>query len=132
MKLVDSDQSAWQDRGHFFAVASIAMRQIVIDYARQSQAAKTRGRAAGARRSTGSSIAVDEQADTLLAIDRALDRLGEIDDRLPRVVECRFFTGLTDEETAEALGVSTRTVERDWKRARAWLEASWTAVDGVR
>lgn len=60
--------------------------------------------------------------DTLLAIDQALERLGEIDERLPRVVECRFFTGLSEEETAEALGVSTRTVERDWKRARAWLK----------
>ena len=120
LKLVDSDQSAWQDRGHFFAVASIAMRQIVIDYARQSHA-KKRGGANRAIGLDGVEIAIDEQADTLLAIDRALDRLREIDERLPRVVECRFFTGLTEEETAEALGVSARTVERDWKRARAWL-----------
>ena len=120
LKLVDSDQSAWQDRGHFFAVASIAMRQIVIDYARQSQA-KKRGGEQRALGLDGVEIAIDEQADTLLAIDRALQRLHEIDERLPRVVECRFFTGLTEEETAEALGVSTRTVERDWKRARAWL-----------
>jgi len=121
MKLVDSDQTAWQDRGHFFAVASIAMRQIVIDYARQSQALK-RGGERPVQGLDGVEIAIDEQADTLLAIDAALERLGQIDERLPRVVECRFFTGLSEEETAEALGVSTRTVERDWKRARAWLK----------
>src|SRR6185436_10754470 len=120
MKLADSDQSAWQDRGHFFAVASIAMRQIDIDYARQSQA-KKRGGERPVQGLDGVEIAIDEQADTLLAIDCALERLREIDERLPRVVECRFFTGLSEEETAEALGVSTRTVERDWKRARAWL-----------
>ena len=121
MKLVDSDQTAWQDRGHFFAVASIAMRQIVIDYARQSHAQK-RGGERPVQGLDGVEIAIDDQADTLLAIDAALDRLGQIDERLPRVVECRFFTGLSEEETAEALGVSTRTVERDWKRARAWLK----------
>jgi len=120
IKLVDSDRSAWQDRGHFFAVASIAMRQIVIDYARQSRAQKRGGEQRG-QGLDGVEIAIEAQADTLLAIDTALERLREIDERLPRVVECRFFTGLTEEETAEALGVSTRTVERDWKRARAWL-----------
>lgn len=129
MKLVDSDQSAWQDRGHFYAVASIAMRQIVIDYARQSQAQK-RGGEQRAQGLDGVEIAIDEQADTLLALDRALIRLGEIDERLPRVVECRFFTGLSEEETAEALGVSTRTIERDWKRARAWLRRELEGSDG--
>ena len=120
LKLVDSDRTAWQDRGHFFAVASIAMRQIVIDYARQSQAQK-RGGDQRIQGLDGVEIAIDAQAESLLAIDRALERLREIDERLPRVVECRFFTGLSEEETAEALGVSTRTIERDWKRARAWL-----------
>ena len=120
MKLADGERTAWENRGHFFAVASLAMRQIVIDYARQSQA----GKRGGQQRNLGLdevAIAIDEQAEGLLALDQALERLGEIDARLPRVVECRFFTGLSEEETAEALGVSTRTVERDWKRARAWL-----------
>jgi RNA polymerase sigma factor (TIGR02999 family) len=120
MKLADGERTAWENRGHFFAVASLAMRQIVIDYARQSRAEK-RG---GDQRTLGLdavAIAIDEQAEGLLALDQALERLREIDERLPRVVECRFFTGLSEEETAEALGVSTRTVERDWKRARAWL-----------
>lgn len=120
LKLVDARQDDYSDRGHFFAVASLAMRQIVIDYARQSRA----GKRGGEQRHVGLdgvAIAIDEQAEGLLALDLALERLREIDERLPRVVECRFFTGLTEEETAEALGVSTRTVERDWKRARAWL-----------
>ena len=121
LKLVDAHGSTFEDRGHFFAVASIAMRQIVIDYARRRQAEK-RGDGRKPLGLEGVDLGVDTQAETLLRIDRALDRLGEIDERLPRIVECRFFTGLTDEETAEALGVSTRTVERDWKRARAWLK----------
>lgn len=120
LKLVDSERSAWEDRGHFFAVASMAMRQIVIDYARESRAQK-RGGEQRAEGLDGVEIAFEAQADSLLEIDQALIRLGEIDERLPRVIECRFFTGLTAEETAEALGISTRTVERDWKRARAWL-----------
>jgi RNA polymerase sigma factor (TIGR02999 family) len=126
LKLVESEGGSWQDRGHFFAVASIAMRQIVIDYARSSRA-KKRGGELRAQGLDGVELAIDEQADTLIAIDRAMEGLREIDERLPRVVECRFFAGLTEEETAEALGVSTRTVERDWKRARAWLRQ---AIDG--
>ena len=128
LKLADSDRSAWQDRGHFFAVAAMAMRQIVIDYARQTQAHK-RGGEQKKEGLDGVDLAVEAQAETLLAVDRALTRLGELDPRLPRIVECRFFTGLTEEETAEALGVSTRTVERDWKRARAWLKQE---LDGTR
>lgn len=120
LKLADSEGDGWEHRGHFFAVASMAMRQIVVDYARHSRA-KKRGGGEVVGGLDGIDIAVEEQADELIALDRALDRLGALDARLPRIVECRFFTGLTAEETAEALGVSLRTVERDWKRARAWL-----------
>ena len=120
LKLADSEGSGWEHRGHFFAVASMAMRQIVIDYARHSQARK-RGGSQPIDRLDGVDIAVEEQADALIELDRVLDRLRSLDERLPRIVECRFFTGLTAEETAEALGVSVRTVERDWKRARVWL-----------
>ena len=120
LKLADAEGAGWEHRGHFFAVVSMAMRQIVIDYARHSRAQK-RGGDQPLGRLDDVEIAVEAQADALIELDRVLDRLGELDERLPRVVECRFFTGLTTEETAEALGVSVRTVERDWKRARAWL-----------
>ena len=120
LKLAASDSPSWEHRGHFFAVASIAMRQIIVDYARHSRAQK-RGGDQPLERLDGVDIAVEQQAGPLLALDAALDRLRALDERLPRIVECRFFTGLTSEETAEALGVSLRTVERDWKRARAWL-----------
>jgi RNA polymerase sigma factor (TIGR02999 family) len=120
LRLVGGGQAAWKDRGHFFAVAALAMRQVIIDYARRCQAQKRAGDRP-LHSLEGSRIAVEAQAEALLEIDKALERLRRIDERLIRVVECRFFAGLTAEETAEALGVSTRTVERDWKRARAWL-----------
>jgi RNA polymerase sigma factor (TIGR02999 family) len=120
LKLAGSDGAAWEHRGHFFAVSSMAMRQIIVDYARHSRAEK-RGGDRPIDRLDDVEIAVEAQADALVELDEALGRLGELDARLPRVVECRFFTGLTAEETAEALGVSLRTVERDWLRARAWL-----------
>jgi RNA polymerase sigma factor (TIGR02999 family) len=120
LKLAGSDGASWEHRGHFFAVTSMAMRQIVVDYARHSRARK-RGGDRPIDRLDDVEIAIDAQAEALVELDEALDRLAAFDARLPRVVECRFFTGLTAEETAEALGVSLRTVERDWTRARAWL-----------
>ena len=120
LKLVDQTQASYRDRKHFFRVASLAMRQVIVDYARHCQAAKR-----GGNRPLGSlddvQIAVEDQAQMLVEMDQVLERLGELDPRLIQVVECRFFAGLTAEETAQALDVSTRTVERDWKRARAWL-----------
>ena len=108
------------NRAHFFALAARAMRQIIVDRARFYLADKRGG---GARPVSlhESQIPVTEEADELVAIDTALVRLGELDPRLARVVECRFFAGLTEEETAEALGTSLRTVQRDWMRARGWL-----------
>lgn len=121
LKLVDPSRVDWQDRGHFLAVSARAMRQVIIGYARKRSAVKRGG---GERPVTldEAQIAVDEQADRLLALDRALERLGGKDPRLARVVECRFFAGLSEEETAQALGVSLRTAQRDWMRARAWLK----------
>ncbi len=113
----------WRDRGHFLAVASRAMRQVLIDHARR--------RKAGKRGSGLVPITLNETTDRpanvtddelLLAIDEALQGLERHDPRLARVVECRFFAGLTARETGEALGVSLRTVERDWTRARAYLK----------
>ena len=120
LKLAGTETPAWEHRGHFFAVASMAMRQIVVDYARH-HAAQKRGGDRPIERLDADEIAVEEQADALIELDEALGRLKSLDERLPRIVECRFFTGLTAEETAAALGVSLRTVERDWQRARAWL-----------
>jgi len=120
LKLVDQTRSAWEDRAHFFAVCARAMRHVIVDYARERHAAKRGGGEAPCTLDE-SAIAVDEQATSLLAIDQALERLATLDGRLPRLVECRFFAGLTEEETAEALAVPLRTVQRDWARAKAWL-----------
>jgi RNA polymerase sigma factor (TIGR02999 family) len=120
MKLVDRTRADWQDRVHFLAVASRAMRQVVVDYARRRRAGK-RGGGARALQLDESSLAVEAQADWLLTLDTALERLGEHNPRLVRVVECRYFAGLGEEETAGVLGVSLRTAQRDWLRARAWL-----------
>ncbi len=120
LKMVDQKKDDWQGRGHFLAVAARAMRQVIISYARRRGAAK---RGAGSIQQTldEGRIAVADQAEQLLALDQALDRLGARDQRLVRVVECRFFAGLGEQETAAALEVSLRTVQRDWMRARAWL-----------
>jgi RNA polymerase sigma factor (TIGR02999 family) len=120
MKLADQPGAAWQDRGHFLAVAARAMRQVVIDYARRRLAAKRGGGAQVVELDEGHA-AVEQQAEWLLTVDQALTRLGAHNPRLVQVVECRFFAGLSEEETAEAINVSLRTAQRDWLRARAWL-----------
>jgi RNA polymerase sigma factor (TIGR02999 family) len=121
-RLVDQDRAGWNDRIHFLAIAATAMRRILVDYARRQKRLK-RG---GERRAVtldDAMLVADERADTLIALDEALSDLGMLNARLSRVVECRFFAGLTTEETAAALQVTTRTVERDWQKARAWLYA---------
>jgi RNA polymerase sigma factor (TIGR02999 family) len=125
LRLVDQTRAQWQDRAHFFAIAARAMRRILIDYARRYRAARRGG---GPDGSPATPISLDnvevpagERAEALLALDEALDRLGEMDARLAQVVECRFFAGLTESETAEALAVSQRTVARDWALAKGWL-----------
>jgi len=120
LKLEGCDASAIDSRRHFFALAALGMRQIIIDQARRH---KTDKRGAGAERTSldENVIAIDEEADHLLALDQAMSRLEEVDERLVRVVECRFFAGLSEAETAEALDLSLRTVQRDLQRARGWL-----------
>ncbi len=121
LKLVDQRRARFQDRAHFFAIAASAMRRILVDHARRHGAAK---RGAGARRvplETVEAMAPEDRADLLVALDASLQRLATLDERQARVVECRFFGGLTEEETATALDVSARTVKRDWAKARAWL-----------
>jgi RNA polymerase sigma-70 factor, ECF subfamily len=119
LKLVDQTRVQWRDRGHFFRVASWAMRRILVDYARTAHALRRGGGQAPV--TLNEEQAGTERGATLVALDEALHRLAAVDKRLSQVVECRYFGGLTEEETAEALGVSARTVERDWIKARSWL-----------
>ena len=114
------NDSPWQSRGHFFGAASRAMRQVLVDYARQRQAAK-RGGGARAITLTGKHAEVEVRVDELLVLDEALDKLRALDERLCRVVELRYFAGLGDAEVAECLGVTLRTVGRDWVKARLFL-----------
>lgn len=120
LKLVGAANADWRDRAHFLGVAAVVMRRILVDRARTRRAAK-RG-AGGPAVTLDDGIAeVSERAEILLALDDALTQLATLDPRLARVVECRFYGGLTEEETAEALGISLRTVRRDWVKARGLL-----------
>ena len=120
LKLADQSPSKWRDRAHFFAVASLAMRHVLVDFAK---ARVTLKRGGARRRITldDDAIAVDDQADALLQLDDALARLAATEPRLAKVVELRFFGGLTEDEIAESLGVTVRTVRRDWVKARVML-----------
>lgn len=119
-RLVDQTRTEWSDRAHFCAVASQAMRRVLVDYARRRNALK-RGGAQQPLPLDERRIDVQAQAEHLVALDEALDRLGGFDERAAQVVEMRFFGGMTEEEVAEALRVSARTIRRDWVKARAWL-----------
>jgi RNA polymerase sigma factor (TIGR02999 family) len=125
LKLVDQDGVSWQDRSHFFSVAALAMRHILVDSARRRVAKKRGGEdihvSFDELRLGGGEPDTEARAVEILAIDRALTSLATLNDRLSQLVELRFFAGLTEEETAEALGTSERTVRRDWRKARAFL-----------
>lgn len=120
LKLVGERERNWRNRSHFFALAAQAMRRVLMNHAEKKKSAKRGG---GARRVTLFEAAslFEEDAADLLALDEALRRLAAFDEAKSRLVELRFFGGLTTEETASVLGVSARTVERDWRLARAWL-----------
>jgi len=120
LKLAGADGLEPHDRNHLLSVSARAMRQVIVDFAR-SKAAQKRGGGAHPVTLDEHVIAVEEQAEALLDLDRALERLAAHDPRIARIVECRYFAGLSEEETAEALGMSLRTAQREWKRARAWL-----------
>ncbi|GAB5536789.1 MAG: ECF-type sigma factor [Rubricoccaceae bacterium] len=127
VKLLGPGRGGFDDRAHFFASAARAMRQVVMDYA-QSQSRQKRG---GSQRAgsldtlavlpADPSAITPERAAGLLDLNTALERLATLDERQVQVVECRYFVGLSVEETAEALNISTATVKRDWRMARAWL-----------
>lgn len=120
VKMAGQENLPLQSRAYFFGSAARAMRQILVDYARRRNAQK-RGGDAEQISLDGQEIAVDACAAELLELNDALEKLGQLDERLAKVVECRFFGGLTVEETAEVLATSPRTIKRDWRRARAWL-----------
>jgi RNA polymerase sigma factor (TIGR02999 family) len=120
LKLADQNRINWQSRAQFFALASQAMRRILVDYARRRNAAKRGGNNVVNIREADS-VASDMKTDDLVALDESLKRLAEVDPRQSQIVECRFFGGLSIEETAKVVGVSTATIKREWAVARAWL-----------
>lgn len=123
MRLASQTRVQWAERAQFFAIAARVMRRILIDYARRHAAQRRGGdmRRVALEEADGTVSLSPEGMDDLIGLDDALERLGAVDERLARVVECRFFAGLTDAETAEALGISQRTVARDWVIAKGWL-----------
>ena len=127
MKLSGGD-SNWENRGHFLGVAAKAMRSVLVDHARAKRAQKRGGGAERIELDTAIEV-FEERARDLVLLDEALDHLQTLDARLGKLVELRFFAGLTIPETAEALGVSTPTVERGWRTARSWLRAEMSSRD---
>jgi RNA polymerase sigma factor (TIGR02999 family) len=120
MRLIDITRIDWQDRAHFFSVASTLMRRILVDHARANRARKRGG--------GEDTLVLDEalmpsagRAPEIIALDDALNQLAQFDERQAKIVEMRFFAGMTEEETGDVLGISVSTVKRDWKVAKAWL-----------
>lgn len=127
LRLMDQTQAVWRNKAQFMAVAAQLMRRILVDYARQRVAAKRGGGLAPLDLDAveaGGGIAISEE---LLAVDEALERLSRLDAQQARVVELRYFGGMTVEETAEALEIAPRTVKRDWAMAKAWLRLEMSA-----
>jgi RNA polymerase sigma-70 factor, ECF subfamily len=122
IRLTKLQEIDWQSRSHFFAVSATIMRRILVDHARSSQAKK--------RGESGTFVSLDdaifpapEREPEILALDEALKRLAKLDERQSKIVELRFFAGMSEEEAGEVLGISARTVKRDWRIAKAWLYA---------
>ena len=120
LKLVGRPEKHWQNHSHFLGVAAQAMRHILVDYARSQHCAKRGGAVQLVSLEEGGVVQVERAAE-LVALDEALSRLAEIDPRKGRVVEMRYFGGLSVEETADVLGISPDTVMRDWRLAKTWL-----------
>lgn len=121
LRLIDRERVDWKNRAHFFAFAARTMRRILVDYARKRHAARRGGDEEAVTLDTQIAGSGAPRSVEILALDAALDRLAKLDERQSKMVELRFFAGLTVRETAEALGVSEITVHRDWSSARAWL-----------
>jgi RNA polymerase sigma factor (TIGR02999 family) len=120
LRLVDQKKSNWQNRAQFFAVCAQLMRRILVDYARRRHYAKREGEALKVSLEEAAVVS-KERASEIIALDDALTSLESLDPTKSRIVELRFFGGLTSEETAEVIGMSLRTVEREWRKAKAWL-----------
>ena len=120
VRLLDAQTLDWQDRAHFFGVCARLMRQVLVEHARARRARKRSGAAVRVEFDSDAVAAPGCDA-SLIALDEALSALAELDPREARIVEMRFFAGLSEEETAHALGISGRTVRRDWDHARSWL-----------
>jgi RNA polymerase sigma factor (TIGR02999 family) len=130
LRLIDQQRVSWQTRAQFFGLVAQLMRHVLVDHARTRAAAK-RGGSLQKLSLDEAWMAPEEVATELVALDEALVRLAAIDERKSRVVEMRFFAGLSVEETAEALGVSDKTVMRDWRIAKLWLYRELSGnVDG--
>lgn len=121
LRLVDQTRASWENRAQFFGVAARLMRRILVDYARARHAAKRGGSGIFVSLGAAADVSDDPQAADVVAIDEALDRLAAQDPEQVRIIELRFFAGLTVEETAHVVGRSPRTVKREWRVAKAWL-----------
>jgi len=125
LRLAGQNPPAWQNRAHFFGIAARIMRQILVEHARSRSAAKRGG--GGCRLTLDASVAFSNSLDVdIVELDKALESLAELDPQQSRIVELRFFGGLTIEDTSEVLGISPATVKRDWLTARAWLYRAMT------
>lgn len=126
LRLIDQRNVQWQSRTHFYAIAAKMMRRVLIDYARAKHREKRGGDAARLPLDTVTLVATDEDSVDLIALDQALERLAEMDEQQARVVELRYFGGLSLEETADVLHISRATTARDWDVAKAWLRRELT------
>jgi len=123
LRLAGQDRANWRNRAQFMGIAGQLMRRILVDHARKRHAAKRGGTLVTLEEGIGNQRSTATQAEEILAVDEALARLDRLDPQQARVVELRYFGGLSAEETAEAMGMSQRTVEREWATAKAWLRA---------
>jgi len=128
LKLIDQREVNWQNRAHFFGIAAQAMRRILVDYARERHRAKRGGIGENLPLEEAALVVSEERRVDLVALDEALTRLAKFDERQARIVELRYFSGLSIEETAEVLGISPATVKSDWNVAKAWLRHEITRV----
>jgi RNA polymerase sigma factor (TIGR02999 family) len=128
LRLVDQSDVPWQNRAHFFGIAARTMRRILVEHARRRNAAKRRGGSLRVVTGVADAVAQPERDPEILALDAALTRLESLDPQQARIVELRFFGGLNVEEAAEVAGVSTATVKRKWRTARAWLRQELDAT----